>query len=95
MEKTTKIIFWPLNRVVHFVLFFLLWNSLVNLKCMKHSTFLRQNIEIIRISCLTPKEMTTACSASGGDSASYDFAVKMLKWKFLRYRKGFSELVLL
>jgi hypothetical protein len=45
-----------------------------------------------RISCLTPKEMATACSASGGDSASYYFAVKMLKWKTLRYREGFSEL---
>jgi hypothetical protein len=33
--------------------------------------------------------------ASGGDSASYDFAVKMLKWKTLRYREGFSELILL
>jgi hypothetical protein len=28
METTTKIIFWPLNRVVHFVFFFLLWTSL-------------------------------------------------------------------
>ncbi len=35
METTNKIIFWPLNRVVNFVFFFLLWNYLVNLKFIK------------------------------------------------------------
>jgi hypothetical protein len=34
-------------------------------------------------------------SASGGDSAGYYFAVKMLKWKTLKYKEVFSELVLL
>jgi hypothetical protein len=66
-------------------------------KKLKESITLNGKILFVheKISCLTPKEMTTACSASGGDSASYDFAVKMLKWKTLRYRKGFSELILL
>jgi hypothetical protein len=34
-------------------------------------------------------------SASGGGSASYYFAVKLLKWKTLKYKEVFSELVLL
>ncbi len=66
-------------------------------KKLKESITLNGKILFVngRISCLNPQEMTTACTASGGNSASYDFAVKMLKWKTLRYREGFSELILL
>jgi hypothetical protein len=42
METRNKIFFLPLFRVVHFVFFILLWNSLVNLKFIKNK-FLKRN----------------------------------------------------
>jgi hypothetical protein len=43
MGATNKILFLPFNPVVHFVLFFILWNSLVNLNLLKPS-FLKEFI---------------------------------------------------
>ena len=49
-------------------------------KKLKESITLNGKILFVngRISCLNPKEMTTACTASGGNSASYDEPRK--KW---------------
>ncbi len=40
--NNNKRVVWPLNRVVHLFLFFLLWISLVNLKFIKNQ-FLKEN----------------------------------------------------
>jgi hypothetical protein len=61
----------------------------------KPSTNMQDVLQGNQIRGRSRRTISLLFSDSGGDSASYYFAVKMLKWKTLRYREGFSELVLL